>query len=670
MKNGWMGSACARRDESQRRAGLVGLPLAWLAFGLALVLGMGAFESVATATDAVGTDVYALIVTNNRSARLGRAELRYADDDGAKYYETFRGIANESNVRLLTEFDHDTEKLFPKLTAKVAPPDRAHVLTAASQLATRAQASLAANRDVEFYFVFAGHGDVADGKGFIELSDGAFDADDLAKLLQSVPATHSHVIADSCNSFFLVNARKPGGQHFATPADAARSMSERLPRVGVFLSTSAEAEVFEWSELQSGVFSHAVRSGLSGAADANGDGMVSYAELRAFVELASASVKNPNYRPQVFARGPDGKDQRSIFDLRGMRTISLDLAPGAPARLTLRDANEVPWVDVHKEGSARMVLRVPPGWASGAIVEERQIGGDARRGRNPVIKRYALETASPDAPVALAQLTASDVQVEMRGPDDMFRSLFTEPFGPAAFAAYEAERKRKPAEVFGVSNDDRERMTLLLSQVADVERSGRHLGGAGIMGVGLGIGGVGVASLIASKDEVGSQKSADQTVGAVLIAAGGSIAVVGGVAFFKESKGEQLAREFRLRLAQGENPQRVVADTETKLFAMAHEYEVARTFARWASAGLVLAGGIDIAAELGSHQKNSDSGWLWKVGALDVAVAGFVFGGSFSPYPVERMAALWKSDPGIQRMPRVTVTPMVSATGVGVAGTF
>jgi len=43
--------------------------------------------------------------------------------------------------------------------------------------------------------------------------------------------------------------------------------------VGVFLSTSAESEVFGWSELQSGVFSHAVRSGLMGAADANHDGI-------------------------------------------------------------------------------------------------------------------------------------------------------------------------------------------------------------------------------------------------------------------------------------------------------------------------------------------------------------------------------------------------------------
>ncbi len=113
-------------------------------------------------------------------------------------------------------------------------------------------------------------------------------------MLKSIPSTRSHVILDSCNSFFVLNARKPGGQRLAVTAEAAKSLSDRLPNVGVFLSTSAEAEVFEWSELQSGIFSHAVRSGLLGGADADGDGEVSYDELRGFIEVASQKVKTPS----------------------------------------------------------------------------------------------------------------------------------------------------------------------------------------------------------------------------------------------------------------------------------------------------------------------------------------------------------------------------------------
>ncbi len=66
--------------------------------------------------------VFALIVTNNHSPELARPDLRYADDDGAKYYELFRMSAPEENTHLLTELDPDTEKLFPGLGAKTPPP--------------------------------------------------------------------------------------------------------------------------------------------------------------------------------------------------------------------------------------------------------------------------------------------------------------------------------------------------------------------------------------------------------------------------------------------------------------------------------------------------------------------------------------------------------------------
>ena len=41
---------------------------------------------------------FAIVVTSNRSPRLSRPDLRYADDDGAKYYELFRMLAPESKA--------------------------------------------------------------------------------------------------------------------------------------------------------------------------------------------------------------------------------------------------------------------------------------------------------------------------------------------------------------------------------------------------------------------------------------------------------------------------------------------------------------------------------------------------------------------------------------------
>ena len=47
-----------------------------------------------------------------------------------------------------------------------------------------------------------------------------------------------------------------------------------------------------------------VRSGLLGAADANGDGSISYLKLAAFVHTATADVRNPDATPRVAARAP------------------------------------------------------------------------------------------------------------------------------------------------------------------------------------------------------------------------------------------------------------------------------------------------------------------------------------------------------------------------------
>ena len=179
-----------------------------------------------------------------------------------------------------------------------------------------------------FYFVFAGHGDVDGGRGFLELADSAFTSEDVEGLLRTVGADEAHVILDSCNSFFVINPRKPGGRRFATPKDAAERAGQAAPPTwACFCPPAPSPEVFEWSELQSGVFSHAVRSGLMGAADANRDGRVSYEELAAFVETAAAEIKNPAYRPKVFARGPNGDDERTP-----LRSVAHARAGGAHRR--------------------------------------------------------------------------------------------------------------------------------------------------------------------------------------------------------------------------------------------------------------------------------------------------------------------------------------------------
>ncbi|HET8538478.1 MAG TPA: hypothetical protein VFL83_01270 [Anaeromyxobacter sp.] len=408
---------------------------------LLLALAFAAPSPAAGARDADAALV--LVVASNRGTQPGRTPLRYADDDAAKYFEVFSTIAGRENAELLTELDRDTAGLFPRLRGTARPPTRPEVERAAAELGRRAAELARSGRAVRFYFVFAGHGDVDDGRGFLELSDGPFTADDLQRVIRTVGAPEAHVILDSCNSFFVVNPRKPGGARFATPRDAADALSRRLPNVGVFLSTSAKAEVYEWSELQSGVFSHAVRSGLMGAADADADGAVTYAELAAFIDTATADIKNPLYRPAVYARGPNGEDGRELLSFRGASRVTLAVDDPRRVRLAARDADGLRWIDTYKEAGGALELWLPPSLA-GRVEVDRLKTGPGQRGE--VEASFAL-AAPAGAAAKLSSLAPAGSVVAMRGPGEIFQALFSRPFGPEAFATYLEVHAGEPAGV-------------------------------------------------------------------------------------------------------------------------------------------------------------------------------------------------------------------------------
>jgi hypothetical protein len=273
----------------------------------------------------------AIVIGNNRSATLDRAELRYADDDAAKYAALLGSASGDGGVELLTRFDEDSARLFPIQASLARAPTRAALDAAIAHLVARAGEARARGQGVVLTFVFAGHGDVEDGRGFLELEDGRFFREDLEAMIAQIPAGRVHVILDSCNSVYMLASRKPGGTRFATPEDVERSMRARMAHVGTFLSTSADAQVYEWSQIESGVFSHVVRSGLAGAADLDGDGRITYGELRAFARIAAQGIPNPRFRPRVYARGPSGLDAEVIFEPRSAPPES-KLAHHGPGR--------------------------------------------------------------------------------------------------------------------------------------------------------------------------------------------------------------------------------------------------------------------------------------------------------------------------------------------------
>ena len=604
-----------------------------------------------------------LVVASNRGPALDRPPLQYADDDGAKYHEVFASLAGEGNTKLLTAFDADTARLFPHLATSVETPTRAHVEAAAERFARQAREAHRQGQHVDFYFVFAGHGDVDDGRGFLELADSAFTADDLDALLRRIGADEAHVILDSCNSFFVVNPRKPGGRRFATPRDAADKLSRRLPNVGVFLSTSAESEVFEWSELQSGVFSHSVRSGLMGAADANHDGRVSYEELAAFVATAAAEIKNPLYRPKVFARGPNGDGERTLFDLSRTHTLTVTIDQVASMRLAVRDRDGLRWLDAHKEAGQVLDLRLPAALAGHMEVERLKVDGTAA---GTVEARYRLPDDDKTS-VVLAQLTAEVPQTGPRGAQEIFRGLFVRPFGVRALAAYREEHAHEPEPVFGISREDTARMGQLLEQLEAAERQQRLSAATIAFSIGAVYGtyfGLAAREHALSSDEKGRFLSTGILLTSLSLG-------VGLYRLVHVPERERTYERFRADMSRPDADQaRVAAAIETRLQEIQEEEHHTRK--RKLVAGYVAAGFASGAAVLNEFTKQSQDSRILER-AFAIAAAGTLLSltlrEQFSTSATDKFIELWRRDPR-HRPLDLTLAPLADGGMCALSGSF
>jgi hypothetical protein len=595
---------------------------------------------------------FAVVIGNNKSLGPRRPELHYADDDAARYFHILETMA-AGRVSLLTELDRDTEKLFPEAKLRAARPTRKNLDAIGRRIAADVRKANAQGHQTEVYFVFAGHGDVEHGEGYVELADARLRASELKTWLRSIPFTRAHVILDSCNSFFMLGARKPGGRHFATSEDAARALAADLPNVGVFLSTSAEGDAFEWSEIQSGIFSHVVRSGLLGAADANADGSVSYLELSAFVDTATSDVKNPNMRPHVFARGPGARDHAPIAHLHSMQGVRrFQLSDIGALRVRLRDRDGVPLLDAHTEPARALALAIPEGWARGASVE-RATGGATKASPMAV---YSVPDIADT--VTLAALIDVGPRSAARGPGETFQALFSRPFGPSSLASYVVARKNQPPPVYGVSREDTQRMLLVLDQVATFERGRRLAEGIGGTGFGLLLAGAGAGVLDVEPGLSKRRKTEAHVLGGSLLGLGG-LFVLGGVgSMLSRTTGEKTADEFRSAVRAGGDPARAFAAADERLRKLARGRLAERFGAGVIGTLLVLGSGTglvwsEIAAPEGDERMVPRLGW--SAGALGGAM--MIADALWMDTPTDSLTRIWRDDPSLnQYRPRLTLS--------------
>lgn len=309
-----------------------------------IVATLFALAALTTTQARADPEIVAVVVGVNTSVDVDLSPLRYADDDAVLYSQLFHQLG--ATTFLLTRLDDNTRRLHPDVVSDARPPRRAELRRAIADAAAIIAAARARSERTVFYFVYAGHGNVRDGQGYIGLEDDRLMGTDLEQsVLNAVAADQMHVVIDACYSGLLAGTRGPGGERRPLHGFSDLHSLARNDRVGLLLSTSGARESHEWEGFQAGVFSYEVRSGMYGAADADGDGYVSYREIAAFVTRANAAILNERFRPDVYARPPRSSGQ--FLDLRQALHRRIEIAGNRPGHYVLEDSLGVRILDFH-----------------------------------------------------------------------------------------------------------------------------------------------------------------------------------------------------------------------------------------------------------------------------------------------------------------------------------
>ena len=401
----------------------------WLAWVGALVLSL--ILSAPRRAVAAESNVrrFALVIGNNRPESAQAQALRYADDDAVATHL----LLSEAKVEslLFVRPDETTRGLHPGLQP-AGLPRLSEIERGFADLAQRMRDAAAAGARTELLVFYSGHGDVEGGEGYVVLEGQRLTRSRLFAMLSRSPATHNHVFVDACKSYFLVFDRGPGGRRTPYVGNWAESVPAQLGNTGFVLSTSSDRDSHEWERYQGGILSHELRSGLRGAADADLDGNISYAELGAFLTTANRAIRNPRFKPDFMVRAPGHDLDQEILSYSSERA-SLRFAPRDWGHFYVENARGDRLLDAHPAPGQALRLLVP---------SERPLFVRQHDER----AEYVVATSGA---VAVEQLQAGMPEVAQRGALSLaFEWMFSTPFGKADVASFRhsAVEQRDEAE--------------------------------------------------------------------------------------------------------------------------------------------------------------------------------------------------------------------------------
>ncbi len=309
---------------------------------------------------------FALLLGNDRGAPDEPA-LRFAGADAAGLRDVLVDLGGFSpaNTILLEDADVDEAR-----RALIGLNDRIRARTARP------------GAQVVLFVYYSGH---ADGSA-LQLGASRFDLDELEQLVRGSAASFRLLLIDACRSGALTRVK--GG----SPAPQFPiALGEQLQGEGVvFLTSSAASEDAQESDALGGsFFTHYFRSGLLGAADANGDGRVDLEEAYAYAYEATlratsrtwSGTQHPTFRFEL-----GGEGALVLTHLQGAGGRATLVFPGGRAYLVFRDTDSGPVVGevVAETASRRLSLR-PGRYFVRARASDFLLEGDVTVGKDQTL---------------------------------------------------------------------------------------------------------------------------------------------------------------------------------------------------------------------------------------------------------------------------------------------
>jgi hypothetical protein len=284
---------------------------------------------------------FAVIIGNNQGASSDTA-LLYAESDAARVQDVLRDLGGftPANMVLLRSEDVDTVR-----ATLIAINER--VRDAMSMPDTQ----------VVLFVYYSGHAD----SERLHLGPTGFPIAELAQLVRGSAASFRLVVLDACRSGALTRIK--GGRvvaPFALP-------EEQLPGNGMaYLTASSDSEdAQESDELRGSFFTHALVSGLLGAADRDGDGAVVLDEAYRYAYEATlratsrtlAGTQHPTFRYDFRGHGELVLTRPEAYSTQ---RATLHFPPDMQF-LLMRDRADGPVVAELSERVASRMLSVRPG---------------------------------------------------------------------------------------------------------------------------------------------------------------------------------------------------------------------------------------------------------------------------------------------------------------------